>query len=105
MMMSRVRAIWVALMPALLLVATVNCIGDPITGCSSDPRDSLLRANGDAKDGDSPANDCFDQAIQRWSRRLNLQPNADGFDPTATLAQERFSLPDATPDSAKPAST
>jgi hypothetical protein len=92
--MSRARAILVSLIPALLLAALVNGLGELVTCCACDHPGSSLCSSGHSRHDNPPANDSFDQAVQRWSRRLNVQPGADGFTPPATLAQAQFALPD-----------
>ncbi len=93
--MSRVKVILVVVMPALFLLASVDCFGGPTTGCGCDNLGCLFSAEGSGKHQSPSADNSFDSTVQRWSRRVHVQPGADGF---VALAQTRI-RPEQTIDS------
>ena len=92
-MMSRAGAIWVSLIPALFLLAAVDCFSNTCSSCGCDELSCLRSANGHSKHNQPPADNSFDQAVRRWNRRLNIQPGSDGFASPAALALSQSALP------------
>jgi hypothetical protein len=85
--MSRVKVNLVVVMPALFLLISADCFGDPTTGCGCGNFRCLLSAEGGGKHKSSSPDSSFAPTGQRWSRRMNVQPGTDGFGPTVALAQ------------------
>jgi hypothetical protein len=94
MMMGRARAIFVSLMPALVLLASVDCIGGSFAGGGRSALGCLVSADGCSKQNRPPSDTSFDQVVQRWTRRLNPQSGSDGFAPPAALPSVQPFLPD-----------
>ena len=84
--MSRVKVILVAVMPALFLLASADCFGDS-TGCGCDNLRCLFSAEGSGKHKPPSTDNSFASTVQRWSRRVNVQPGTDGFGAPVALAQ------------------
>lgn len=85
--MSRVKVILVVVMPALFLLVSADCFGEPTTGCGCADLRCLFSAEGDGKHKSASAENSFDPTIQRWSRRVNFQPGAGGSGAPVALAQ------------------
>ncbi len=77
--MSRVKVILVVVMPALFLLVSADCFGDPTTGCGCDSIRCLCSAEGGGKHKAPSADNSFASTVQRWSRRVNVQPGTDEF--------------------------
>ncbi len=88
--MSRVKVILVVVMPALFLLVSADCFGDPTTGCGCGNFRCLFSANGGDKRESPPADNSFAPTVQRWSRRVNVQPGTDEFGAPVALAQTRI---------------
>jgi hypothetical protein len=91
MNMNRARAILVSLIPALLLLASAICFTDPVFDSGRDHFGNSLCAGGQSKHHGPPADISFDQAVRRWSRRLNVSSCGNGSAPPTSLAKTRFS--------------
>jgi hypothetical protein len=89
--MNRARATLISLIPALLLLASAICFADPVPDSARDHFGASLCAGGQGRHHSPPADDSFDQAVRRWSRRLNVSSCGNGFAPPASLAKARFS--------------
>ncbi len=85
--MSRVRVILVVVMPALFLLVSADCFGDPTTGCGCDNLRCLFSAEAGGKHKSPSADNSFASTVQRWSRRVNVQPGTDEFGAPVGLAQ------------------
>jgi hypothetical protein len=85
--MSRVNVIQVVVMPALFLLVSADCFGDAPKGCGCDNVRCSFFAEGSGKHKLPLAANSFDSTVQRWSRRVNVQPGTNGFGSTVTLAQ------------------
>jgi hypothetical protein len=83
----------VSLIPALVLLASVDCLSDSFASCGCIGLSCLLSADGHCKHNQCATDNSFDKAAQRWSRRLNVQAGSDGFSPVA-LALWQSVLPD-----------
>ncbi len=83
--MSRVKVILVVVMPALFVLVSVGCFGNPTTGCGCDNLSCLLSAQASGKS--KSAASAVASTVQRWSRRANVQPGADEFGAPVALAQ------------------
>src|SRR5689334_19611198 len=81
--MSRPRSILVSVIPALVLLASLDCYSFS-SGAWGAPG-FAVPADGHNQNH-APADSSFDESVQRWSRRLNVQPGSDGFSPPATVA-------------------
>lgn len=88
--MSRVRVILVVVMPALFVLVSADCIGDSTTGCGCDNLRCLFSADGGGKHKSPSADGSFASTVQRWSRRVNVQPGTDEFGTPVALAQPRI---------------
>ena len=91
--MSRVKIILVAVMPALLLLVSVDSFGDSTTRCGCDHLRCLFSPDGSSKQGSPSLDNSFDQAVHRGGRRANLQPRTDSFSPLVTPAQTEIPRP------------
>ena len=91
--MSRVKVILVAVMPALFLLVSADCYGDPTTRCGCDKLRFLFSADGNSKHTSPLADIAFGQAVQRGSRRANVQPRTDGFASPVSLGQTQSFRP------------
>jgi len=69
----------VVVTPALFLLASVDCYGAPDNSCRSDVLRCLFTPGKSEKDKSSSTDSAFDQALRRWSRRINIQPATDGL--------------------------
>ncbi len=85
--MSRVKVILIAVMPALFMLVSADCFGDSTSSCRGNSFRCLFSAAGNGKHGSATGDNSFDSTVQRWSRRVNVQPGTDGFGPSVTLAQ------------------
>lgn len=86
--MSRVKVILVVVMPALFLLVSADCFGDPTTGRGCSNLRCFLSSQGGGEHNSLPAEaNSFDSTVQRWSRRANVQPGTDGFGEPVVLAQ------------------
>jgi hypothetical protein len=92
LIMRRARAVLISMIPALALLASLNCFGAPLPGgtCYSG---NVLSPGGHGKHENHPATNSSDQALRRSSRRSNVQPGADGFAPPAAVAQGQSAIP------------
>lgn len=88
--MSRVKVIVVAVLPALFLLVSADCFGDPTTGCGCGNFRCLFSAEGGGKHESPWADNSFTSTVQRWSRRVNVQPGPDEFGAPVALAQPRI---------------
>ena len=93
LMMSRGKTILVSLVPALLLLASMDWLSEPPSSCGFEALCSLRSASDHAQDHQPPADSSFAQAVQRWNRRLNAQPGSHGFAGPAALPSSPFVLP------------
>jgi hypothetical protein len=87
--MSRARVILVTVLPAMFLLVSVDGFGD---GCGGDNFRGFLSPEGGAKQKTPSADTSVQPAMQRWGRRINVQPGIDGFSPPA-LAQRQSAQP------------
>ena len=92
--MSRMKVIVVVMMPVLLLLVSADFYGDPSTHCRCVNLRRLLSAGGSNKHSSSSADNLFDQAVHRASRRSNLEPRTDGFASTVTPTQTQLPQPE-----------
>jgi len=92
-MMNRARTIVVSLIPALLLVGSLNCFGDLVCGYAGDHSGSGLFAGGHGRQHVPTSDNSFDQVVRRWSRRINIQPGSDGFPSPALIAGSQHVFP------------
>lgn len=102
LMMSRARAILVSFIPALFLLVSGDCLGDPISGRVCRDLGCLFSSGEHGKHNDPATANSSDQNVQRWNRRVNIRSGADGFASPATSAQWRFTTPRELQDSVKP---
>jgi hypothetical protein len=89
-MMSRARTIVVSLIPAMLLVTSVNCFSDLVCGCARDHSGSGLFAGGHNQQHAPASDNSFDQVVGRWSRRINTQPGSDEFSSPVLIARPQY---------------
>lgn len=92
--MSRARAILVSLIPALLLLASLDCFSSPLLAAASNDAACLLAVDGHGPVYQVSADNSFHQAARRWSRRLQIQSGPDGFAAPATFAIWEVGLAD-----------
>jgi hypothetical protein len=92
---NRARAILVCLFPALWLVASANCLVDPVSVCAGNGLASSVSGRGHGRHDPSNAVSSLERSARRWSRRLNVQSGPDGFPTPAMLSQLR--LPELEP--------
>ena len=85
--MSRVKVILVGVMPALFMLVSTECFGDSTSSCHRDNFCCLFSPGGSGKHKSPSADNSFDSTVQRWTRRVNVQPGADGFGRSVALAQ------------------
>jgi hypothetical protein len=85
--MSRVRVILVLVMPALLLLVSTDCFGDPATGCGCGDLRCFFSAEGGGKQKSSSPDSSCTPTVQRWCRRVNVQPGSDVSGGPVALAQ------------------
>jgi hypothetical protein len=83
--MSRVRVILVVVMPALFLLVSADCFGDPTASCDNLP--CLLSAQRSGKNESSSADNSLGYTVQHSSRRVNVQSGTGGFGAPVALAQ------------------
>ena len=86
LMMSRARTILVSLIPALVLLASVDCLSGLLSSSSCHELRCLLPEDGHRNHSQGSADNAIESAVQRWSRRLNAQPGSDGFSSPVILA-------------------
>jgi len=84
--MSRARSILVSVIPALVLLASLDCFTDSFSSGARGSPGYVAPADGHNNQNHAPADNSFHQAFQRWSRRLNVQPSLEGFSPPVALA-------------------
>jgi len=84
--MSRARSILIPVIPALVLLVCLDCFTDAFCSGAWGAPGYAAPADGHNNQNHAPADSSFDEAVQRWSRRLNVQPGSDGFSPPATVA-------------------
>jgi hypothetical protein len=82
----------------MFLLVSVDGFGDGY-GCGE--FGCLLSAEGRGKHNSPSADTSFEQAAQRWGRRVNIQPGTDGFSPAA-LAQTQPQPDQGIPSSVLP---
>ena len=87
-MMTRGKAILASLIPALMLLVSLDCFGRSFSSCGCDEPSCLLPAAGHAKHDQPPAVNSFDQAVRRWSRRPTVEPGTDRFSSLASLVAQ-----------------
>jgi hypothetical protein len=92
-MMTRGKAILASLIPALVLLVSLDCFSRSFTSCGCDATSGLLPAGGHGTQNQPSADNSFDQAVRRWSRRPNVQPGTDEFSSPAVLAAPQSALP------------
>ena len=85
--MSRVRVILVAVMPVLFMLVSADCFGDATSSSRGNRFSCLFSAPGSGKHHAPTADNAFDPTVQRWSRRLNVQPGTDGLGTPVALGQ------------------
>ena len=85
--MSRVKVILVAVMPALFMLVSTDCLGDSTSSCHRDNFCCLFSPGGSGKHKSPSADNSFDSTVQRCTRRVNVQPGTDGFGTPVALAQ------------------
>jgi hypothetical protein len=90
--MSRARSIVVSVIPALVLLASLDCIAGSLSPGGAGPS-YLAPAPGHNKHKEPPADTSLAQAVQRWNRRLSAQPGHDGFAGPDALALPHTALP------------
>ncbi len=94
-MMNRANTILVSLLPALMLVGSMNCFGETIRPAAIDRfHTSVLSGNKGNHKGTACNN--ADQAVRRCGRRANLQPGPDGFPSVAIGAVSHTIISDPT---------
>ena len=76
-----------SLLPALWLVASANCLVDPVSGSASNRLDSTVSAGGHGEPDAASSVCSFEQSARRWSRRLNHQSGPEGFASPVTVSQ------------------
>ena len=90
------------LVPALVLLASVDCLSDSFSYCGCEDLSCALSSEGHGQNSQPTADPSFDQAIQRWSRRLNFHPGLDGCSRNAGLRLSQSALPGLTDWSTAP---
>jgi len=85
-MMSRVKSILVSVIPALVLLASLDCFTESFSCAGCGAPSYAAPAHGHNNQSPVPGESSLDQAVQRWSRRLNIQPGSEGFSPPVALA-------------------
>ena len=83
------RASLVLFIPAFFLLGAGDCLSDEESGGVGNDLGCLFFSGGHGKQNDAAANS-FDQDVQRWNRRVNVGPGADGFALAATAPQWPF---------------
>ena len=86
LMMNRARAILVSVIPALMLLVSLDCFSDSFSYCGREDSGCSLSSTGHCNHGQPTTDNAFDQAVYRLSRRLNAQPGSDGACSPAALA-------------------
>jgi hypothetical protein len=81
--MSRPRSILVSVIPALVLLASLDCYSFS-SGAWGAP--GFAVPAGGHNQNHAPADSSFDEAVQRWSRRLSVQVGSQGFSQPVGLA-------------------
>jgi hypothetical protein len=92
--MNRARVILALLIPALWLVASMECLSDPVSGLKGEQPDSGISASRHGERGSTTSACSVEQSARRWSRRLNVQSGPDGLHGPAVLSQSQFLAPD-----------
>ena len=82
--MSRAKAILVTVIPALLLLASVDCFGDSPCLRGHGAFGCLNAESGRRKQ--PPPGKGVDLAVQRWNRRAHVQRSFDDFSSPAAAA-------------------
>ena len=77
--MTRTRTVFISLIPALWLVAAMNCFGATPTPCNHRPLHSVVLTTAHCSHDLAQLDNSFDQAVRRAGRRINIQPSEDDF--------------------------
>lgn len=88
--MSRARAILVSVIPALMLLVSLDCFSDSFSCCGHEDSGCSISSAGHSKHGQPTTDNALDQAVYRLSRRLNAQLGSDGGYSPAALALSQF---------------
>jgi len=88
--MNRMRAILTLLIPGLWLVASVNCLSDPVTELIGEGSGSAVSASRHREHSSSSSACSLEQSARRWSRRLNVQSGPDGLSGPAAFSQTQL---------------
>jgi hypothetical protein len=83
--MKQARAILVSLIPALVLLASMDGFGNPTSSGACLALSCLQSEDSRSNHNQPPPDNSFAQAIQRSGRRSNVQPGPDGFASPAAL--------------------
>jgi hypothetical protein len=78
-LMHRARLILASLIPALWLVASLNCLNDPVGGFVGEPSCSVLASGGNHQQDSSNWTFSMERSARRWSRRFNAQCEPEKF--------------------------
>ncbi len=88
--MNRARVILALLIPALWLLASMECLSNPISGLKDEQPGSGISERRHAERGSSTCAHSLEQSARRWNRRLNVQSGPDGLCGPAVLSQSQF---------------
>jgi hypothetical protein len=91
--MRRARAILTSLIPTLLLVGSLDFFSNLNHARPCHRLFASLSADGHDEHGRPSDGNLFDQAVQRSSRRLNVNSGAGGFAPPACLVSSQIVVP------------
>jgi hypothetical protein len=97
--MTQARGILVSLIPTLLLVASVNCLGASMRERADQHlADCSLAAASGSRHTTSACDISFEQTARRWARRLQIHTGGNGLVSPATIGQWQLALPSRTID-------
>ena len=96
MIMSRTRTMLLIVIPALFLLASLDCFSGPVISSGCNLGRCLFSAGGHRQSKSSCADNPFDQTVRRWGRRISVQPRTDGFASTLALVHAHFPPPNLT---------
>ncbi len=69
------------------MLVSADCFGDATSSCRGNNFCCLFSAQGTGKHNSPTVDNSFDSTVQRWPRRVNVQPGTDGFGVPVALAQ------------------
>jgi hypothetical protein len=85
--MSRLKVILIATVPALFLLVSADCFGDPTIRYGCNGSQCVFSAHASGKHQLPLSDNSVDQVVPHGGRRVNVEPRADGFAPPVAPTQ------------------